>query len=98
MKKQIQRLGVAALLLAGLAVQAQSQGQGQGQPPGGQGGEHRGPPPEALAACKSLKAGAECSFTGRDRTVKGTCFAPENKPLACRPKDMGDRPQGQPPK
>lgn len=71
-----------SLLLAAAAAQAQPQG---GPPPGG---EHRGPPPEALAACKTAKAGADCSFTHRDRTVKGSCWAPEGRPLACRPKDM----------
>jgi hypothetical protein len=48
----------------------------------------RGPPPEALAACKSESAGAVCSFTGRDgQQLQGACWAPEGKPLACRPKD-----------
>jgi len=52
-------------------------------------GERRGPPPEALAACKGASAGKACSFKGReDRTVKGTCFAPEGRPLACRPAGM----------
>lgn len=50
-----------------------------------EGGGHRGPPPEALAACKSLAAGAECGFTGERGNVKGSCWAPEGKPLACKP-------------
>lgn len=59
------------------------------QPPSGlpSGGEHRSPPPEALAACKTAKAGADCSFTHEGHTVKGSCWAPEGRPLACRPKD-----------
>jgi hypothetical protein len=69
------------LLLAAAAAHAQP----QGGPPGG---EHRGPPPEALAACKTAKSGAECSFTHEGRTMKGSCWAPEGRPLACRPKDM----------
>lgn len=75
-----------ALLAAALGASAQP-----GPPPGG---EHRGPPPEALAACKTAKAGADCSFSQGDRTVKGSCWAPEGKPLACRPKDMPPPPAG----
>ena len=71
-----------SLLLAVAAAHAQPQG---GPPPGG---EHRGPPPEALAACKTAKAGADCSFTHDSRTASGSCWAPEGRPLACRPKDM----------
>lgn len=46
------------------------------------------PPPESLQACASLAAGAACEFkTPRGNTMKGTCWAPEGKPLACKPKD-----------
>ena len=45
------------------------------------------PPAEALAACKSLSSGAACSFTAPHGAVTGTCWAPEGKPLACKPKD-----------
>jgi hypothetical protein len=52
------------------------------------GGARQGPPPEALAACKSLASGATCEFSGPRGTVSGTCFAPQqDMPLACRPKD-----------
>ncbi len=61
------------------------------QPTGGQGG-HRPPPAEALAACKSLASGAACNFTSPRGKATGTCFAPEGKPLACRP--SGAPPQG----
>jgi hypothetical protein len=74
-----------SLLFAATAASAQPQG---GPPPGGPGGEHRGPPPEALFACKTAKAGADCSFSHESRTMKGSCWAPEGRPLACRPKDM----------
>jgi hypothetical protein len=60
------------------------------QPAPGGGGEPppRRPPPEALEACKSLAAGKACSFASpRGGTVQGSCWAPEGKPLACRPKD-----------
>lgn len=67
----------------------------QGQQ-GGEGGGHRRPPPEALEACKSLKSNAACSFQHPERgTIKGSCFAPEGKPLACRP---ADAPKGEPPR
>jgi hypothetical protein len=48
-------------------------------------GPRRGPPPEALAACKSLAPGKECTVTLGSNTLKGSCWAPEGKPLACRP-------------
>jgi len=68
------------LLWAAMGATAQPQG---GPPPG----ERRGPPPEALAACKTAKAGADCSFAHEGRALKGNCWAPEGRPLACRPKD-----------
>jgi len=79
---------ICSLLLAAAGAIAQPP---EGPPPGG---EHRGPPPEALTACKTLKAGADCSFTQGNRTTKGTCWAPEGKALACRPKDMPPPPAG----
>ncbi len=48
--------------------------------------EHRGPPAEALEACSILVQGDPCSFEGkRGETLEGTCEAPDDKPLACRP-------------
>lgn len=44
-----------------------------------------GPPPQAIAACGSLSAGQACSFDDQSRKVSGSCWAPEGKPLACRP-------------
>lgn len=67
---------VAAMLIASAA---------SAQPAGG---APQGPPPEALAACKSLASDAACSFSGPRGTVSGTCFAPQpDMALACRPKD-----------
>ncbi len=43
------------------------------------------PPQEALDACKSLQANQECSFTSPEGKVTGTCWAPEDKPLDCKP-------------
>ena len=56
------------------------------QPAQGQEGPRK-PPQEALDACKSVGAGQECSFSSPHGTVKGSCWAPEGKPLACKPKD-----------
>jgi hypothetical protein len=56
------------------------------QPVEGNGGPPK-PPPEALEACKNLSSGQECSFSSYQGNVKGTCWAPEGKPLACKPKD-----------
>lgn len=56
------------------------------QPPEGRDGPPR-PPKEALESCKSLSAGQACSFTTSKGSVNGACWAPEGKPLACRPKD-----------
>jgi len=58
------------------------------QPPSDQQGRrHHGPPPEALAACKSATSGQECSFTSpHGDQISGTCTSrEEGKPLACRP-------------
>jgi len=83
-------LFVMTLLVAAASGWALAQGQPpQGPPPEGRPGEappeHRGPPPEALAACKTAQAGADCSFSHGSATVKGVCGAPEGRPLACRP-------------
>ena len=87
-----------ALAWAGLAfAQQNATQQPPPKPPEGNGGphEHRGPPPEALAACKALAAGAACNFTSPRGAETGTCFAPEGKPLACRPKHGPGGPGGQ---
>jgi hypothetical protein len=87
-----------AVLTAGLlqATLAQTPPpEGQGGPNGG----HRGPPPEAVAACQGKNSGDACSFTGRENnTVNGSCLGPRKEgesasgdssqtaaPLACRP-------------
>ena len=89
----------ALSLVTGLLF-AQPQGNGQqgngpqqGNAQQGE-GQHRKPPQEALDACKSLKAGQDCSFTSPHGAETGTCFAPEGRPLACRPKNV---PNGGPP-
>ena len=48
--------------------------------------KRRGPPAEALEACAAAVEGDACSFQGRrGETREGTCEAPAEKPLACRP-------------
>lgn len=74
----------AGLLLAGAAY-ADSDQQERSR------GEHRGPPEVALQACAAAVQGDACSFEGRGgEQLQGTCFAPEDKPLACKPE--GGRP------
>lgn len=54
--------------------------------------DHRGPPEVALEACSNSVQGDPCSFEGRrGDALQGTCEAPDDKPLACRP-------EGGPPK
>jgi hypothetical protein len=46
----------------------------------------RGPPQVAIDACSSAAEGDSCSFTGRDdEQLSGTCFAPPERGLACKP-------------
>jgi hypothetical protein len=79
-----------ALLLGSSVAFAQPKGDDS------KGGERRGPPAEALEACKTLKAGDACSFTGQRGAMSGSCFTPQSdKPLACRPKDALPSPQKQ---
>ena len=69
---------LTALMIMGFAQVAMS------QPPNDV-GPHPRPPPEAIDACKSLSSGTQCSFSNDRGTVTGTCWAPEGKPLACKP-------------
>ena len=49
---------------------------------------HGKPPKVALEACAAAVQGDQCSFEGRrGETLQGSCEAPQDKPLACRPKD-----------
>jgi hypothetical protein len=93
---------IAALVLAGITAVATAQtnsppngGNGQG---GGQGsGERRGPPPQAIEACKGKSSGAPCSFVGHNNNEPtGTCFSPNtDHPLACRPEHGNNHQAGQ---
>ena len=67
------RLLAALALASPLAAFAQGP-DGGGPPPDGPGHGHRGPPPEAIAACQGKAVGSQASFTGRDgRPLTGTC-------------------------
>ena len=60
------------------------------QPAGATGG----PPPESIAACKSLKVQQACSFTSPKGAEKGTCAQRDaSEPLACRPERRGPPPE-----
>jgi hypothetical protein len=77
-------LAVLAIALAlGLSVDA-----ALAQPPGG------GPPPEALAACRAKAPNDPCQANLPAGPIKGACWAPQGRPLACRP--HGAPPPGPP--
>ncbi|MBC7378993.1 MAG: hypothetical protein H7346_16340 [Burkholderiaceae bacterium] len=98
MARAVHVVALGCLLGAfGASAQPTKGGAGGNTTEGAEAGQHRGPPPEALAACKSLVSGAECGFTAPRGNVKGTCWAPEGRPLACRPKDAPQGGQGQKP-
>lgn len=69
------------------------------QPPsqGGERGERRGPPAEAIEACVDLVADDVCGFEDREGDwLEGVCFKPEDAPaeapLACKPENAPDGP------
>ena len=66
---------VSAATMSCSVILAQTPQQGQGKPPA-----------EAMQACKALSSGQDCSFTTDKGSRAGTCWAPEGKPLACKPK------------
>jgi hypothetical protein len=92
-------MAFAAFPLAATLALAQPQPQPQPQPPGqggGAGGEPRRPPKEAIEACRSVAAGKACSFTSPQGILSGTCWAPEGKPLACKPEHLPGEGAGKP--
>jgi hypothetical protein len=68
------------------AVLSGSSGLLLAQPPEGRDGPPR-PTKEAVESCKSSSADQACSFDSPNGPVNGICWAPEGKPLACKPKD-----------
>jgi hypothetical protein len=96
-------VALVANLCVALSVDAQTARQTQDRPQGEQQAEQQGeqrgerphgPPPESFAACKTLAAGAACSFTNPRGSFTGTCVAPEGKPLGCRPSNAPPPPSG----
>jgi hypothetical protein len=77
---------LASALALGLGVDA-----ALAQPPGG------GPPPEALAACRAKAPNAPCQANLPGGPIKGACWAPPGRPLACRPPGAPPGPPGPPP-
>jgi hypothetical protein len=77
-----------------LAASARAGGAGDDDRPPAPPPAHR-PPPEALAACQQHASGDACRFDGPRGAHEGRCWAPQGKPLACRPEDapppQGDR-------
>lgn len=88
-----------AVLLAGLAALAGAQ---SNSPPSGSqatspadksGSPRRGPPPEAIAACKGKASGAACTFVDRENAkLTGTRFAPPPHPTGKAPGQMDAKP------
>ena len=83
-------LATTLAMAAGLSL-AQSTAPGADKPGDrrGEPGQGHRPPAEALAACKGMAAGAACSFTAPRGALSGTCEAPPDRPLACRPAHPG---------
>lgn len=84
LRKLLVSLGTTSLLLLGAAPVLAA---GEPAPPGAAngGGARKGPPAEAMAACKGLSAGQACNFKGPRGEQRGSCWAPADKPLACKP-------------
>jgi membrane fusion protein (multidrug efflux system) len=62
-------------------------------------GGRRGPPPQALTACKGKAEGDECSFTTPRGEMDGTCQPQRDTPeqMSCRPSGWGGPGAGGPP-
>ena len=79
----------ASMLLAALLamnIAHADPGTDQGMDGDHHNGERRGPPRVAVEACANAVPGDACTFEGRrGESLQGTCWAPQDKPLACRP-------------
>jgi hypothetical protein len=73
--RKLVRIAVAVMLLA-----VPTLGSAQDRPDGG---EHHGPRPEAIAACKDKSEGDGCEFDGPRGHVAGTCRRARAGELAC---------------
>ncbi|WAC72246.1 hypothetical protein OU995_22205 [Roseateles sp. SL47] len=74
----------AAMLCSAAAFAACPEGGDQNRP--------KGPPPEAVAACKGKSAGATVTITLRDGKSVGAVCEQIGNVLAARPQGMGGRP------
>jgi hypothetical protein len=77
----------AVMIFTAVATQA------QGRRPRG---KRRGPPPQAIEACKGKAEGDTCSFESRRRgPIEGVCKRRRqpDMPLACRPNFRRGRPR-----
>lgn len=83
--------GVSSAAPASNSASGGSGGARNGERPEGGPGGHRGPPPEAIAACEKLRSGDTCRFESPRGAETGVCWAPAQKPLACKP----DHPPGE---
>ena len=79
------QLGLFAVLSGSSGLLLAHQTEGRDGPPK--------PPKEAFESCKTLSAGDACSFSSPRGAVSGACWAPEGKPLACKPKDAPGGPK-----
>ena len=86
MKNQSQTNLMHSLCLMVVSTTLTACGALHAQPMDKPGAGHK-PPPEAFQACKTLKSGDDCMVDGPKGQVNGHCWAPEGKPLACKPKD-----------
>ena len=75
----------SSALLAATLLCAPSAARAEGPGGSGSGRRHGPPPPEAVTACEQKTAGAACSFTHEGNERTGVCWAPESRPLACKP-------------
>ena len=86
--KQLSYFHTVARQLFAFCLFASFTGLTSAQPAGG-----NAPPAEALEACKTLASGAACKSNGPQGAYQGSCWAPEGKPLACKP--AGGQPPAQ---
>ena len=96
--KAAQCVGILGILLHSFAMPVYAAE--QQRPPRDE--HHRGPPEEALLACKGLTANDVCSFAGRnDELIHGVCSTPPNPvdevTLACKPDNMPEPGTMEPP-
>jgi hypothetical protein len=84
-------LAVSITLFGSVIALAQTSN-GQTSAKGAGDNKGKGPPPQMIVACANMTAGATCTATGPEgRAISGTCFAPQGRPLACRPTNKAQK-------